>query len=167
MAQAWKTIRVFISSTFRNMHAERDHLVRFVLPELRERCAKRRLHLVDVDLRWGVTEEEAEQGKVLEVCLNEIERCRPEVLWCPAARGGPAACACCGSRRPLRPVMLPPCPSVQPWLAPASLCLARRGHLRACVHLQLQARWMRAYSLCAWIKRRVDSRDVHKIIRST
>ena len=44
------------------MHAERDQMVRFVFPELRERCAKRRLHLVDVDLRWGVTEEEAKRG---------------------------------------------------------------------------------------------------------
>ena len=77
MPQVWRTVRIFISSTFRDMHAERDHLVRFVFPELRERCAKRRLHLVDVDLRWGVTEEEAERGKVLEVCLDEIERCRP------------------------------------------------------------------------------------------
>lgn len=77
MAQVWKTVRVFISSTFRDMHAERDYLVRFVFPELRERCAKRRLHLVDVDLRWGVTEQEAERGKVLELCLDEIERCRP------------------------------------------------------------------------------------------
>ena len=71
-----RVVRVFVSSTFRDMHSERDYLVRFVFPELRERCAKRHLHLVDVDLRWGVTEEEAEQGKVLEVCLDEIERCR-------------------------------------------------------------------------------------------
>jgi len=71
-----RTVRVFISSTFKDMHAERDRLVRFVFPELRERCARRRLHLVDVDLRWGVTEEAAEQGRVLEVCLDEIERCR-------------------------------------------------------------------------------------------
>ncbi len=52
-------------------------LVGFVFPELKERCAKPLLHLIDVDLRWGVTEEEAKQGKVLEVCLDEIERCRP------------------------------------------------------------------------------------------
>jgi nephrocystin-3 len=77
MAQSWRTVRVFISSTFCDMHAERDHLVKVVFPELRERMAKRNLYLVDVDLRWGVTEEEAEQGKVLEVCLDEIERCRP------------------------------------------------------------------------------------------
>lgn len=59
------------------MHAERDFLVRFVFPELRERCAKRNLHLIDVDLHWGVTEEEDKQGKVIEICFDEIERCRP------------------------------------------------------------------------------------------
>jgi telomerase protein component 1 len=52
MAETWRTVRVFISSTFRDMHAERDHLVRVVFPELRERCAKRRLHLFEVDLLW-------------------------------------------------------------------------------------------------------------------
>jgi hypothetical protein len=30
-----RVIRVFISSTFRDMHAERDHLVTVVFPELR------------------------------------------------------------------------------------------------------------------------------------
>jgi tetratricopeptide (TPR) repeat protein len=77
MAETWKTVRIFISSTFRDMYAERDHLVKVVFPELRERCAKLRLHLVDLDLRWGVTEEEAEQGKVLEIVLDEIDRSRP------------------------------------------------------------------------------------------
>jgi len=33
-------IRVFISSTFRDMHAERDHLVTVVFPELRERIER-------------------------------------------------------------------------------------------------------------------------------
>lgn len=75
MFQAWETIRVFISSTFQDMTAERDHLVRFVFPELREWCAKRCLHVVDIDLRWGVTETEAEQGRALEICLDEVDRC--------------------------------------------------------------------------------------------
>ena len=77
MAQAWNTVRIFISSTFRDMHAERDHLARVVFPELRERCAKRRMHVVDLDLRWGVTEEEAEQGKVVGIILDEIDRSGP------------------------------------------------------------------------------------------
>jgi len=33
-------VRVFISSTFRDMQAERDHLVRFVFPRLREETLK-------------------------------------------------------------------------------------------------------------------------------
>jgi hypothetical protein len=32
--------RIFISSTFRDMHGERDHLTRVVFPELQERCKK-------------------------------------------------------------------------------------------------------------------------------
>ena len=77
MEQQIKTIRIFISSTFKDMHSERDYLVKYVFPELKERCIKKGLSLVDVDLRWGVTEEEAEQGKSLEICLDEIENCRP------------------------------------------------------------------------------------------
>ena len=77
MAQSWQTVRIFISSTFRDMHAERDHLVKVVFPELRERMAGRHLYLVDIDLRWGITESEAEQGRALEICLDEIERSRP------------------------------------------------------------------------------------------
>ncbi|MBK9681544.1 MAG: hypothetical protein IPO69_22260 [Saprospiraceae bacterium] len=54
------------------MHSERDYLVKYVFPELKERCIKKGLSLVDVDLRWDVPEEEAEQGKAIEICLDEI-----------------------------------------------------------------------------------------------
>src|SRR5271166_5974573 len=77
MAPHWRTASIFISSTFRDMRAERDLLVRFAFPELRERCEKRRLHLVEIDLRWGVPEEQSERGTALQVCLDEIDRCRP------------------------------------------------------------------------------------------
>ncbi|MCI0412649.1 DUF4062 domain-containing protein [bacterium] len=77
MRKGWKNVRVFISSTFRDMHLERDHLVRFVFPELKERCRARRIHLIDVDLRWGVTEKDAQDGKALDICLDEIDTCRP------------------------------------------------------------------------------------------
>jgi hypothetical protein len=72
-----KTIRAFISSTFRDMHAERDYLSRFVFPELRKRCLQRGVDFIGLDLRWGVTREEAEQqGGALAICLAEIERSR-------------------------------------------------------------------------------------------
>jgi hypothetical protein len=77
MAQTWKTARIFISSTFKDMHAERDHLVRIVFPELKERCRERHIQLIDVDLRWGVTEEQAGGGEALDICLDEIDSCRP------------------------------------------------------------------------------------------
>jgi hypothetical protein len=84
MAEAWKTIRVFISSTFRDMHAERDHLVRFVFPRLREELLKRRMHIVDVDLRWGVIEEQ----DAFDLCMDEIDRCRPRFICILGQRYG-------------------------------------------------------------------------------
>jgi WD40 repeat protein len=71
------TIRVFISSTFRDMHAERDYLNRFVFPELRNRCHLRGTEFVGVDLRWGITPEEARKRGTLKTCLEEMERCKP------------------------------------------------------------------------------------------
>jgi hypothetical protein len=84
MAGAWKTVRVFISSTFKDMQAERDYLVRFVFPRLREDLLRRRMHLVDVDLRWGVT---ADQD-AFELCMDEIERCRPRFICILGGRYG-------------------------------------------------------------------------------
>jgi hypothetical protein len=36
-----RQIRVFISSMFRDMQAERDHLVKFIFPQLRKLCESR------------------------------------------------------------------------------------------------------------------------------
>ena len=77
MSAAWKTVRVFISSTFRDMHAERDHLVTVVFPELRERVEQLGLEFFDVDLRWGVTKDQTENDQALAVCLQRIEESRP------------------------------------------------------------------------------------------
>jgi hypothetical protein len=71
------TVRVFISSTFRDMHAERDYLCRVVFPELRERCLRAGAEFVGLDLRWGITQDEAQTRGVLAICLDEIENCRP------------------------------------------------------------------------------------------
>ena len=48
-----------------------------VFPELRRRCRQRFVEIVEVDLRWGITVEQAESGQVLPICLSEIEKCRP------------------------------------------------------------------------------------------
>jgi len=72
-----REIRVFLSSTFRDFMEERDLLVKQVFPELRRKARARGVEVVDVDLRWGITEEESRQGRVIPICLGEIDRCRP------------------------------------------------------------------------------------------
>jgi len=76
---------VFISSTFSDMQAERDHLRNFVFPEIEERLRAARVHLEWVDLRIGVAADtarsEAEREvQILKVCLEEIKRCRPFLI---------------------------------------------------------------------------------------
>lgn len=70
-----RTVRVFISSTFTDMHEEREYLVKFIFPELIDRCRKREVDFVVIDLRWGITDEQTAEGKVLPICLEEINRC--------------------------------------------------------------------------------------------
>ena len=72
-----REIRVFISSTFRDFNEERYLLATQVFPELNQRAKERGVELVEVDLRWGVTQEEVEVGHVLDICLQEIENCKP------------------------------------------------------------------------------------------
>jgi telomerase protein component 1 len=80
----WRTARVFISSTFRDMHGERDYLTRAVFPELQERCNRLRVHVHPVDLRWGVTEDDV----AVEVCLGEVESCAPFFVGVVGSRWG-------------------------------------------------------------------------------
>ncbi len=83
-----RVIRVFISSTFRDMHLERELLVKQVFPELRRLCAERFVTFTEVDLRWGITEEQAAEGKVLPICLEEIQRSRPYFIGLLGERYG-------------------------------------------------------------------------------
>ena len=84
----WTDIRIFISSTFNDMHAERDYLIQEVFPELREWCEKRRIRMTDIDLRWGVSKEDSESGNTIMACLNCIDECRPFFLCFLGQRRG-------------------------------------------------------------------------------
>lgn len=83
-----REIRVFLSSTFRDMQFERDYLIKTIFPEIRQACRKRQVEFTEIDLRWGVTKEEAEHGKVVRICLEEIDRCRPYFLGFMGERYG-------------------------------------------------------------------------------
>lgn len=81
----WKTASLFVSSTFRDMQLERDHLVQDVIPRLRQELRKYRLHLAVIDLRWGVNTFEIPDAsrkrlEVVEVCLREVDRAGPYVI---------------------------------------------------------------------------------------
>ncbi len=72
-----RAARVFISSTFKDMQRERDILARSVFPKLRERLTRSKVALYEVDLRWGITQQDAENQRAVTICLEEIDACHP------------------------------------------------------------------------------------------
>lgn len=77
----WRTISIFISSTFNDMHAERDYIRKVLVPRLNNALAKYKIFVQATDLRWGVSTvgipEEEREAKVLHVCLNAIKNSKP------------------------------------------------------------------------------------------
>ncbi len=71
-----KVVRVFLSSSFVDFREERSLLAKHVFPSLRKRARSRGAGIVDVDLRWGVTAEQAKRSETLSLCLAVINRCR-------------------------------------------------------------------------------------------
>lgn len=74
----------FISSTFKDMQAERDVLHEQVFPRLRTLIKQLGDDVQEVDLRWGVdtvnmTEEESGH-EVLRICIDAIDRCKPYMI---------------------------------------------------------------------------------------
>ena len=76
MPTATRTFRVFVSSTFEDLKAERDALQREVFPKLRKLCEEKGARFQAIDLRWGVRDEAALDQQTMEICLREIERCQ-------------------------------------------------------------------------------------------
>ena len=76
MAQSSRTFRVFISSTFSDMKAERNALQERVFPRLRKLAENHHCHFQAIDLRWGVSEEASFDQQTMKICLGEIKRCQ-------------------------------------------------------------------------------------------
>lgn len=83
-----RSIRLFVSSTFKDMQAERNLLVKKVFPQVRKVCIERNVNFTEVDLRWGITNEESSGGQVITLCLNEIDNCRPYMIGMLGERYG-------------------------------------------------------------------------------
>ena len=75
---------IFISSTFNDMQYERDAIREISMPIINTHAKRYGESVSFCDLRWGVntTDLECDIGskKVLDVCLNEIDRCRPYMV---------------------------------------------------------------------------------------
>ncbi|XP_072180512.1 tetratricopeptide repeat protein 41-like [Diadema setosum] len=72
-----KSIQPFISSTFLDFQEEREHLMRYVFPQLNSVCHARGTYFAPVDLRWGINDEQAQSGNALALCLEYVNRCSP------------------------------------------------------------------------------------------
>jgi NACHT domain- and WD repeat-containing protein len=75
-ANRTRTIRIFISSTFRDFQGERTTLHRLVFPKIAEICRAEGFEFEPIDLRWGVSDDAARDRRTTEICLDEIDRSR-------------------------------------------------------------------------------------------
>ncbi len=77
----WRAFPIFISSTFKDMHAERDYLNTFLLAKLNEEFSAYKVDFKLIDLRWGVDtidiNENEREAQVLKVCLDSVANNRP------------------------------------------------------------------------------------------
>lgn len=73
--KVWETGRLtlFFSSPFGGFESERTQFNTIYLPLLREMCEQRLVRFEVVDLRWGITKEQAADNRTIEVCMREVQ----------------------------------------------------------------------------------------------
>ena len=104
MPQTSRTFRIFVSSTFSDLKAERNALQENVFPKLRDLLSAHGCRFQAIDLRWGVSEEASLDQQTMKICLQEIAHCqaitpRPNFIvllgnrygWCPLPTEIPAS----------------------------------------------------------------------------
>jgi hypothetical protein len=126
-SRAGRTFRVFVSSTFADLKAERDALQRRVFPRLRELCLRHGCRFQAIDLRWGVRDEAALDQKTMRICLDEIARCQ-------RTSPKPNFIVLLGDRYGWRPL---------PWQIPAGEMEALRPRFRTPADAALVEDWYR------------------------
>ena len=77
-------INYFVSSTFRDMQAERDTLQNVILPEIRKTANLIGQDVFLTDLRWGIdtsnTDIHESMNKIMSICMSEIDNCHPHMI---------------------------------------------------------------------------------------
>ena len=67
-----RIIRLFISSTFKDMSDERDKILHMIYPKLEKYCSSEGYILQIVDMRWGIFESASNEQLTTDICLDEI-----------------------------------------------------------------------------------------------
>lgn len=70
-----RKISIFLSSTFKDMQAERTYLVKYIFPHIKRECLKRNIEFSVIDLRWGLVYEN--EGSIIGTCLDLIDKTNP------------------------------------------------------------------------------------------
>jgi len=65
-------LKIFISSTFKDMHDERQQLITNVFIKFKKLAKQRGVELTEIELRTGVTDA---TGHIAKVCLEQVDRC--------------------------------------------------------------------------------------------
>lgn len=129
IALSSRVVRVFVSSTFRDMQAERDELVERTFPQLRKLCESRGVTWGEVDLRWGLTDEQKAEGQVL------------PLAWRKSIGADPTSSACWVSTTAGFPTRLPP-RSLSRRRGWASCAATPLLNLRFCTACSITPQWL-------------------------
>jgi hypothetical protein len=86
----FKEQKIFLSSTFRDLHAERDYLLTQVFPKLDFMLRRIGIRLHVIDLRGSEQEsrDEEYERKVFDMCLDEVDNCKPRMVGIIGANYG-------------------------------------------------------------------------------
>eukprot|EP00002_Diphylleia_rotans_P023481 TRINITY_DN4621_c0_g1_i1.p1 TRINITY_DN4621_c0_g1~~TRINITY_DN4621_c0_g1_i1.p1 ORF type:complete len:2100 (-),score=412.11 TRINITY_DN4621_c0_g1_i1:48-6347(-) len=67
-------VKVFVSSTFRDLKDEREYFTKIIQPPIELEAEEYGVTMIFLDLRWGVTDHEAKTGQTIYRCLEEVEK---------------------------------------------------------------------------------------------
>ena len=71
-----RIIRLFISSTFKDMSEERDKIMHVIYPKLERYCSSKGYILQIIDMRWGIFESACNDQLTADICFDEIRLAR-------------------------------------------------------------------------------------------
>eukprot|EP00736_Rhodelphis_marinus_P008356 Rmarinus@m.3959 len=73
-----RKLAVFVSSTFLDTVEERNAFMSHVYPNVRDYAKSLDLEFEAVEMRWGIRYEASSDHRTVEMCMQQLERCRKE-----------------------------------------------------------------------------------------